>query len=70
MCGRSVDAEPGEFYDDGDVLLEDHLRAAVAALLDMRPGLAKTPPAPVRQWGQHDSSTRPGETGWTQVLKH
>ncbi|BBY15762.1 hypothetical protein [Mycolicibacterium litorale] len=64
-------AELSEFYtDDGDVD-ENAVRAAAAALVESRPGLAKGATLPSRHatWGQYSSAV-PGESpGWAAVIR-
>lgn len=62
-------ADPSAFYDEDGLLNETELRAAVGALLDQRPRLAKNPPTKPHQWGQHgDTPTRSAGASWADVI--
>lgn len=64
-------ADAADFYSDTDELNHDDLRAAAAALVESRPGLAKQKKFDgPRNWGQTSESVPTGTTSsWDQVVK-
>jgi hypothetical protein len=63
-------AEPADFFSDTDELSSDELRAAAAALLDQRPGLAKTKKFDgPRNWGQSGDLAPASTSSWNEVVK-
>ncbi|WP_324666444.1 Hypothetical protein MUW33_2786 [Mycobacterium canetti] len=61
-------AELAGFYGENDAVDADAVRAAAQALLDTRPGLAKTKPAGPRSWGQHGGTPPAGGASWAGVI--
>lgn len=63
-------ATTADFYSDTDELNEAELRAAATALVESRPGLAKTKTFDgPRNWGQSSGTPPTATSSWDQVVK-
>ncbi len=63
-------ANAADFYSDTDELNTDTLRAAATALVESRPGLAKTKTFDgPRNWGQSSGTPPTATSSWDQVVK-
>lgn len=63
-------ASTADFYSDTDELNTDDLRAAATALVESRPGLAKTKTFDgPRNWGQSSGTPPTATSSWDQVVK-
>ncbi|MCG7597835.1 hypothetical protein [Mycobacterium sp. PSTR-4-N] len=60
-------ADVASFINEDGTVDEDELRASAEALINSRPGLAKSAPRPAPQWGQH-SGPAAGQAAWASVL--